>query len=180
MMDLRSTLLATVAVAALSFGGGYYTHSRFTKADQLDAVATTQHQTASNVQQSLTTSVAVEASAAASIQQVGEIRKVVAARLKPKETPHAQTASVPSNTDAHGDCVWTLDTGTVVLLNAARTGAASGAASVSDDQSQTPSGIDLAAFIDNDLEVVGLYRELATRHDALVDYVTSLVKQQAE
>ena len=180
MMDLKSTLLAAVAVAVFSFGGGYYTHSRFVKADQLDAVAPAQHQTAVNVQQSLTTSVAVEASATASTQQVGAIRKTVAARLKSKETPHAQNASTPLVASTPGDCVWTLDTGTVVLLNAARTGAGIGAASVSDDQSQTPSGIDLAAFIDNDLEVVGLYRELATRHDALVDYVTALVNQQAE
>lgn len=34
-------------------------------------------------------------------------------------------------------------------------------------------------LIDNDLEIVGLYHELAARHRKLVDYVDSLINKQA-
>jgi hypothetical protein len=39
--------------------------------------------------------------------------------------------------------------------------------------------LNLKEFVDNDLEIVRLYHELATYHDALVDYVQHLVDQQA-
>lgn len=38
----------------------------------------------------------------------------------------------------------------------------------------------LKEFVDNDLEIVRLYHELATYHDALVDYVQHVVDEQAK
>lgn len=35
-------------------------------------------------------------------------------------------------------------------------------------------------FVDNDLEIVGDYHELATYHDALVDWVLQILDQQAK
>ena len=42
-----------------------------------------------------------------------------------------------------------------------------------------PEGASVADLIDNDLQVVGLYHELAKRHAKLVDYVDSLITKQA-
>jgi hypothetical protein len=35
-------------------------------------------------------------------------------------------------------------------------------------------------FVDNDLEIVGMYHALATYHDALVDWVQSVLDNQAK
>jgi hypothetical protein len=42
------------------------------------------------------------------------------------------------------------------------------------------STVTLSAFVDNDLEVVKLYRALAIRHDALVDEVEKHLADQAK
>jgi len=49
----------------------------------------------------------------------------------------------------------------------------------SDAPSDAPSGIGKAELIDSDLQVVGQYRELAVRHDSLVDWVERELARQA-
>src|SRR3569833_3604633 len=41
-----------------------------------------------------------------------------------------------------------------------------------------PSGSGLADMVQDNLSIIRLYRELAARHDALVDYVMSRLQQQ--
>ena len=187
-MGIKEIIIACAATGMLCFGAGYYTKTQFDQADQFKAVTQTRQTDAKNVQQSVATSASVEASVTALTNNIHRIQNQIATRLKPKEIQNAsaQAPTVHSNAISDHDAAvaggngCTLDVGTVGLLNAARTGSTSDAAAIDNDQSQAPSGIDLAAIIDNDLEVVGLYHELATRHDALVDYVTALVNQQAE
>lgn len=72
-----------------------------------------------------------------------------------------------------------LDRLTVRVLNDARTNAAPaeaggtspGADAEGEASANAPTTITGADFADNDLEVVRLYRELATRHNGLVDWV---------
>lgn len=172
--DIKNTVIAAVVAFCVGASVGFYTKSQFVKADQLESVTEARHESAQNVQQSLATSLVVEQKVTDSTQQVVAIRKTVAARIQPKiqETSHEANLR-PACPDG------SLDVGTVRLLNSARDGSALDPAVLGDGASQAPSGVGLPELLDNDLEVVQLYRELAVRHDALVDYVDSLTQQQA-
>lgn len=183
MLESLKSILCTAAIAAgLGFAVGYDLHSRLTKADKFDAVVSAQEQTRTNVQQSLEQSAAIEVRATASTQQIDGIRKTVAKRIEAQHARSANAAAVPDAQAAQAAdaapvaCVpWTLDVGTVGLLNAARTGADPGPAGGSDAEGEASSGLGPQDLIDNDLQVVQQYRDLAERHDALVDFVHSLI-----
>lgn len=71
-----------------------------------------------------------------------------------------------------------LLSGAVCVLQRARDGQAPDrAACESNGAGRTPSGITAADLIDNDLQVVGKYHELAKKHDELVDYVEDLQRK---
>ncbi len=181
---IATTLAVAIVAAALGFSAGYGVKGQAVKANQFDAVVSAQKQTRTNVQQSLEKSAAIEVKTTASTQQVQTIRKAVAKRFEEKK-PHVHEVAPAAGSPAVGDqaeswpaCTWTLDVGTVGLLNAARTGADPGSASGSDAESQAPSGIGPEELIDNDLQVVEQYRDLAIRHDDLVDYVHGLLNSK--
>lgn len=169
----RNIVLAVALALGVGFSVGFYTKGRFVKADQLEVVTEAQHQTAVDIQESLKTSLAVEQKVTTSDQQMTTIRKEVARRTQPKETTNEANLHAPV-------CDWRLDVGTVRLLNAARDGSALDTASLVDGAGKAPSEVGLPDLLDNDLEVVQLYRELAVRHDSLVDYVESKLKEQAD
>jgi hypothetical protein len=173
-MDVRAAAGALVIVGATSFVMGYYTKSQFDTADKVDAVVATQKQTAKEAQNSLEQSTAIEQRTTASTQQVTTIRAAVAARLK--EAAHARPAQADLGQPVHA-CTWTLDVGTVGLLNAARAGVNPDPALGGDAASQASSGLGAEDLIDNDLQVVEQYRDLATRHDALVDFVQTILRK---
>lgn len=80
-----------------------------------------------------------------------------------------------------GGDLFRLDLGTVRLFDAARTGVRppDPAAGV-DEESRTLTDIGAGHLIDYGLEVTGKYRQLATRCDALVDWIADKQKQQAQ
>ena len=172
--NFKNLVIGIVLALVVGFGCGYYAKGEFAKADTVDAVATARHGTAIGIEQSLTQSHAVESQVTASNLQVTKIQKRVAEHIqKQEEARHEE------NTDSA--CRWTLDDWTVRMLNAARSSAAAPDAAVSGDgTSEGTAPVGKAELIDNDLEVVKLYRELAERHDSLVDYVETLIKKQAE
>lgn len=172
--NIQNTVIAVVVAAFLGFGGGFYTKAKFMKADQFESVTEARHESAQNVQQSLETSLATEQKVTDSAKQVAAIRKAVAARVQPKIQESSNEANIRPVCPDRG-----IDIGTVRLLNSARDGSAVDAASLVDGASQAPSGIGMPELLDNDLETVKLYRELAVRHDGLVDYVESIIKKQA-
>lgn len=171
----RNIALAISVALLVGYSAGYYAKGRFVKADQFESVTEARHESAQNIQHSLETSLATEQKVTDSTQQVAVIRKAVAARVQPKTQETSNEANLRPVCPGSG-----LDVGTVRLLNSARDGSALDPASLGDGASQAPSGIGLPELLDNDLEVVQLYRELAVRHDALVDYVESLIQKQAD
>jgi hypothetical protein len=181
-MKPQTLALAICVALVIGFAAGYDAKGKFVKADQFDAVASAQEQTRTNVQQSLEKSAAIEDRATASSTQVTAIRKTVAKRFE-EQRAHAedrapQVAAPGDSESVSGPvCTWTLDVGTVGLLNAARTGANPSAASGSDAEGQASSGLGAEDLIDNDLQVVEQYRDLATRHDALVDFVQTILRK---
>lgn len=99
----------------------------------------------------------------------------------PVPDPQQPTAQLDVARPLLGHAV--LDAFTVRLLNDARAGAApdigppaSAADAEGEASASTPTTVTGGDFADNDLEVVRLYQELATRHNELVDWV----KRQSE
>lgn len=178
LLDLKKIALAAVISAAIGFQVGYYVKGQFVKADLVESVAESRQDTASGIQLSVEVSQATESKIQSSDMQVGEVRRAVAARLK--QTTKENTNEEGKDVVLRQSCVDAgLDVGTVRLLNGARDGSVIDPAGLGDDESKAPSGIGLPELLDNDLEIVQLYRELAVRHDTLVDYVESVIKQQA-
>jgi hypothetical protein len=177
------TLAAAVALSVgVGFCAGYYTKARFAKADQLDAVVESQREVAVDLRDSLKQSVAVEEKITASTQAVQEVRKQVVKRVKPPtqkpaEKPDADRPEAFANLRVRDD--WTLDLGTVWMLDSAREGLPFDPTRLRDGAGEASSDVGVPELIDNDLEVVQQYHELAERHNALVDYVESVIQQQA-
>ena len=102
-------------------------------------------------------------------------RQAVAAPVAPTEASHESPSALIGRA--------VLDDGTVRLLNAARTGdaAAAGAADAGDAEGAAPAfaspPVTGAEFVDNDLQVAEHYRDLAARHDELVDWVRAEVEK---
>lgn len=184
MTRIASAALVFGLALVVGFGLGYETKSRFVQAEKFDAVESAQAQTRTNVRQSLDASTAIEVSSTASSNQVSAIRKSAEQRFEAQHARSQRTGALPNTataSDSSGSsaaCVdWFLDLGTLGLLNAARTGADPGAAGSSDAESQASSGLGAKELIDNDLQVVEQYRDLAIRHDALVDYVQTIIEK---
>lgn len=175
--SLKNTAIAGALAFSIGLAFGYYVKSQFVKADQFSAVTEAQHQTAKDIEHSLEIDSAVETKVTALTSNVESARKAVSIRLTQPtgDAKEAQNETTPQSRS----CDWSLDLGTVSLLNSARAGTPVDSAFLGDATSKIPSGIEFADFADNDLQVVELYHELAARHDALVDYVESKIKQQA-
>ena len=68
----------------------------------------------------------------------------------------------------------------VRLLNGLRTARTVDLTAPDAGESETPAGITVAQFVENDTDVVALYNELATAHDELIDEVVAYMRKQAE
>lgn len=156
---------------------GVYVGGKLRDADQVSAAAEAQRQTAKGIAQSIEKSNAVDVAIDKSNHNVETVRKMVSNRITHQET-HNETASTEAPRSADR-CEWRLDVGTVRLLDSAREGTEPDAAGLGDAESKAPSQVGAAEFVDNDLQIVELYHELAKRHDALVEYVQSLLNKQA-
>lgn len=74
-----------------------------------------------------------------------------------------------------------LSIGTVSVLNAHRAGVPLDRAALPGDaEGKAPSDVEVEDLVDADIEVAGMYRELAQGHDALVDYVRELQRKQQQ
>lgn len=171
--NVKNVALVSIATFILGWGSGFYVKAQFYKADKLDTVIEAKVETANNITESIDRSAKVETEVRAGEQRVAVIRKTVAKRIQEKEKTSEPQTKMPSNP------VCTLDVGTVSLLNAARDGTSSVRPdSYINAESQAPSSVGVAELIDNDLEVVQLYQELAIRHNDLVDQVREFLNKQ--
>lgn len=184
MLDnVKNMAFAAAASLVVGFALGAWTNEQFAKAKKLDAVVESQHEVATDLRDSLSASIAVEEKITASTQNVKEVRKEIAKRVKPParkpavETPHESLPEAQANLRPRTD--WTLDLGTVWMLDSAREGLPFDPTRLRDGAGEAPSDVGVPELIDNDLEVVERYHELAERHNALVDYVESVIQQQA-
>lgn len=171
LLDWKNIVMAWIIGFAVGFPAGFYTAGRFVKADQLEAVDQAQRGTAVGIRESLKESAALDRSLDMGAAQNAQIKKLVVRRVKSQKVKHENPVTCSA---------WTLDVGTVGLLNSARAGTPIDAASLGDEASKAPSSITPADLVENDTEVVGMYHDLAKRHNALVDYVQSKIDEQAK
>lgn len=179
LLDLKSTVIALTVGLAIGTTAGFCVKGQFVKASEVAATEVAAKQTADGIVRAQETSQRVETQTQQVAAQIQEIETAAHTRFaKQKEIQNAIQKSSP---EAARNCpAVTLDVGTVGLLNAARQGAAVDAAGGSDEALAAPSDIGIEKLADSDLEVVRLYRDLAKRHDELVDAVEEHLKQQAE
>lgn len=183
MIPLPTFIYALLLAIAVGFGGGFYTEHKFDQADIVTKVVEARKTDAKDVVKSAQASAAVDGAVAASDAQAATVKKEVAAKpliIYVKEKPDAQAIVVAGQTCPEVPAVGYLNVGAVRLLDSARSGAPADPAPISDEESRTASTVTPDEFAANDTEVVKLYKALAKRHDALVDFVDEAVKKQAK
>jgi hypothetical protein len=189
-------VIAIVAlVLRLTWSNGYDTH----RAEVDKAAATQMAKQAERRIENLTTdtkaAIQSDATASARVQRIEQgaqtVKTQLRAHLKPPapaspQSPDTPTLEVPHETLAQRFGRTDLDLGTVRLLNRAadlRADADPGAAQPVDGAleslADTASGLTGADLAEHDIEVKAQYQELATKHDALVDYVEQLCARHA-
>ncbi|PLC44588.1 hypothetical protein C0Q88_07870 [Ralstonia pickettii] len=177
---MKNLMLALIAGLLVGGAAGYYTKGQFEMAKEATQLRADKKESARGVIASTAANHALEQKVDASDKAVTAVQKAVAKQLaKPVKRKDAHEESAQCVLPA-GDAALPFTVGTVRLLNAAREGVAVDAAAVVDGESQAPADLAVAEFVDNDLEVVRLYHELAAKHDALVEAVEKKLKEQAE
>lgn len=178
---MKNVILALVAGLLIGSAAGYYTKGQFVKAGEVGELRAEKKEDAKTVVESAADNHALEGRIETKNQTVTTIQKAVAQQLsKPAPAKEAIHDTPLQCTLPAGTAVLPFTVGTVRLLNFAREGTAVDATAVLDGEGQAPADLEVAEFVDNDLEVVRLYHELAARHDALVEAVEKKLKEQAE
>lgn len=168
ILNLDKILLAGLVGLAIGGFAGFYVKSKFVKAELVDQVVEQRKEDAEAVEK-------MQEKEAVLQDRVEEVRVVTKTVVKevlkyvPAPTSHQESSACPDT--AAGE----LTVGAVRLLNAARANTTVDTASWDDGESQAPSGVTYQEFVLNDLEVVGMYHDLAIRHDMLVDWVREQV-----
>jgi hypothetical protein len=193
-MNPFSQLGILAVIAALAFGGGFYTERQFNQAHEVVAEKKVITTAATDVQAAQVASVKLEATtekvAAAVDQNKSAIHQRVAAQIR-RQAPVAVAPAAPASTssethdetnpsDGAACSGFALDTGTVRMLNASRAGVAFHPASSGDEALDAAPALCFTDFIDADQDLTKLYLDLAARHDALVESVEHFQKEQRE
>ncbi len=176
-------------IVLMSFGSGFYVKGKLDTSAKVKAEIQIANQSAKNVQQSEKQDAQIRTATRTNDAQIATDRTLIAKHLseqrkyakKQKSKEDSSNVQQPQfQVGLNCNDNWTLDNYTFGLLNAARTGASYSAATSSNGEGFASSGVTEAQFIDNDLEIVGMYNDLAKRHNALIDYVQELIKAQTK
>jgi hypothetical protein len=173
---MNTTIGGILVTAACALGVGYaagrYEGAVDLRRIELHAARQIAAEASKQAAESTQRSIQLDARIDSSNTRSGQIKAQVRERLsQPVQASHDATCDL---SDAR------LDRGTVGLLNAARADLPAAAASgVSDEEGAAASSTSVADLIDNDLDVVRLYHELAQRHNELVDFISDEMKKRA-
>jgi hypothetical protein len=189
LLGIKNILIT--AVVALFVGGlaGYWFANKLHDADELEKVVELRKEDANVANELQRKDGAVTDRIVQTNDSVSAIQKEVAKRVQQTTKPVATNNLENGNANCKParqevpegslcNCDAGLSIGIIRLLNDARTGAPFNPATINNEEGGTPSGLSLADILDNDLEVVKKYHELASRHNGCVDYVDGLVKDQ--
>lgn len=171
-------ILCTVALVVGVSGGLYYSH-KMHQAKEATVLKKTVKATAKGIVQSHKQSITIERHVALGKKHAAEVNAALGKHFaqqraeEPKETK-SEVPQVARPDDR-------IDVGTVRLLNDAREGSGPvDATGSSDAASRAPSTVTVEGVVTDDATLAHMYRELATRHDALVDWVESKLREQSK
>lgn len=169
---MRNVLLAALVSLLLGTGIGYYIKAKFVAAAQKTALVELRKVDAKSVQDSTRRE--------GKLQDRLDTTRRNAQIIQKESDPHVyRNPKVTCDAvEAGGDLF--LGIRDVRLLNAARENRTADPATWRDAEVKAPSDITVAGFVQNDLQVVEQYHDLAQRHDELVDYVNALVERHNE
>jgi hypothetical protein len=186
MKTLFLQIILALVVFALGFEAG--THHAATSA--LKAEVKAEHvvaqQNATSAAKAQDASVKVEAKTAAVAAAVdtnkAQIKKRVTAQIQ-RQAAVTPTENHPDETNpeaspARDGCGFSLDVGTVRMLNASRQGTAFDPARGGNEASDAAPALCFTDFIDADQDLTKLYLDLSERHNALVDSVEQFQSEQ--
>lgn len=179
LSNLRNTLLALALGLLVGLFGGYYIKSKFVQADVVERVVEQRKDDAKAVTDMQKVESSLQKEVESSRSNVATIRKEIQYREIYVPVPKEPTdpAEEP-NPSALGCGERVLSLAVSGMLNAARADQPYDPAAWGDGKGEAPSGVTDQELIDNDLEVVGMYHDLAKRHNALVDWVSQEVEKQ--
>lgn len=185
--QFRTAIIVGALALSVGFGGGIYTAHKFAAANEVSALEKDVKVSASNIVESHAASVGIEAKVDSGKAVATKIQSAAAQRItnqqeRINEDFARQIARQVDKASSQAPVcpAFVLDVGTLGLLNAAREGTAVEPTGGSDEALNAPSAVGVKKLVDNDLEIVKQYHELATRHDALVDAVEKKLKEQAQ
>ncbi|MDT4865112.1 hypothetical protein FQZ97_998980 [compost metagenome] len=182
---MKNLLLASLIALLVGATVGWVAHGWKTGAAQQKQTAQAIERSATNIVTSNETSQAVEKKADEVVAPVTAAHAAIQKHLKKRRAAAAKEKTneaicKPTGPIVVGDVPVVLDQRTVELLDAAREGRTIEPAAGSDGAGKAPSDVEVEEFIDNDGQVVRQYKDLATRHDALVDWVEGELRKQAQ
>ena len=169
MNTLALKLIGLAVALSIAFGAGFYTAHQFAKADQVSAANETVKEATTSIAESGKQSQVIEAV----VQKTEEKSKQIA-----KEAVRHVTETEKTNEKKCDRASLHLDVGTVRLLNLSRENNPEPSA-IGDAEGKTPSTIGFPELVGDELEITQLYKELAIRHNALVDYLQEQIEKQA-
>ncbi len=193
MFKLQSLIVAVAVALAVGLAAGYYTKGQFDTAKEVKQDRAVIRGTAQGIVESVKKSDAIEQTVQKQGVNASQIQQAIDQRFAKEKQRASQPVHV--DTSASGNDATTaqgaetvryscpapvLDVGTVRLLNAARQGESVESVTGSDEALAAPTAIGLEELTRSDQEVTRMYRELAERHDRLVEEVQEHLKQQAE
>lgn len=181
-MKISTAIAAALSTLLIGFSLGIYVETQHDTAALVKTQSEALKQVAQDVPAAIEKSNKIEAAIDRSNEQVQTIKKEVKTRIQKQKERVDEEYAARSKIEPVGEsCLpFSLDVGTVRLLNAARKGTSVDTAGFSDEALAAPSNIGIDKLLENDLEIVRLYRDLAKRHDELVDAVEKMLKRQAE
>lgn len=179
------TLLALILTACVAFSTGFYTKGRFVEADRVQGFVEAQKEVVNDVFEAAKTSDRIEEKNDQTEKRTEKaksvVRKAPVVVLEPAVCPERESAEVPADEQRTGgtasdDRGVYLSRAAVSVLDAARQDIDLDPAAISGEEIRTASDVTVDEFVQNDLEVVRMYHDLATRHDELVDFVFSKIQ----
>lgn len=175
-------ILAAVVSLIIGFAGGWYEKGIHIKAKETDALQQARKNDAQNITQMYDTESKIDDVNEDTEQRFKVIYKEVVKYVPKtvyKEKP--ETVTIYDSQFHPSDCGSdTLTVHAVGLLNSALQNRDYDATAISDEEGQTATNIGLREIVQSEVEVAEQYHELATNHNACVDYVQSLIDKQNE
>lgn len=197
MSSIAARIGALIVLLMISFGLGFWTKGEFVLADQAKHSQVVVKDAAKGIEHSVKESARIETEVATTDDAVKQIKAEIAKRgvtishksvCKPKPEQsndridpnvgqtRPEMAMVEVNDDFGG--TFFIDLESLRLLNDARKGRPLVPTGRSNEEKPGASTVAVDDLVQNDLEVVRMYHDLAKRHDELVDAVEKKLHEQ--